>query len=77
MGEPAAVRVSALVGLVVGRDLRSVDESDDLVGVDPGDGGQGSSHLVVVVEEQRRVEVGQLRGPEDVPFASRSLPAGM
>ncbi len=66
-----------LVGLVLGQHLGVVDQADDPLGVDTGNrGADRLDHLIVVVEQQRRVEVGELQGAEHVPFAAGVLAAG-
>ena len=67
----------SLVLFVRGEHVGRVDKRDDLVGVDPGHGVQDLSDLVIVVEQQRRVEVGELQRSEHPPLASRPLPAGI
>src|SRR6202035_4393440 len=69
-GGPPALELVLLVGV---DDVVVVDAGR----VDPGDTGNDLGELLVVVEDQRRREVGELKGAENQPLAARLIdPSG-
>ena len=69
-GRPGGLAGLLAIGPVGLDHLGSVDPADDLLGVDAGHDCAARHQLLIVVEQHRRVEVGQLDRAEDAPLAA-------